>query len=105
MASGKQAVVLTTDCGTEMDDQWAIAHLVLCPELDVRGIVTNHAPNIAAPASETAAGFVREVLDQVAPPMRPPVIAGASGPLADGKTPSPNAGVEFILEQARGRTA
>jgi inosine-uridine nucleoside N-ribohydrolase len=87
-----------------MDDQWAIAHLVLSPELDLRGIVTNHAPNLAAPAAETAARVVGEVLDQIAPARRPPVIAGASGPLADGRTPSSNAGVEFILDQARGRS-
>jgi purine nucleosidase len=104
-AAGRRAVVLTTDCGTEMDDQWAVAHLVLCAELDLRGIVTNHAPNLAAPAAETAARVVAEVLDQVSPAARPPVLAGSSGPLPDGQTPQRNQGVEFILDQARTRTA
>ena len=29
------AAVLTTDCGAEMDDQWALAHLLLSPEVDL----------------------------------------------------------------------
>ncbi|MEA2531482.1 MAG: hypothetical protein QOG89_3126 [Thermomicrobiales bacterium] len=102
---GRRAVVLTTDCGTDMDDEWAVAHLSLSPEIDLRGIVTTHAPNLAAPAAETAARAVAQVLDRVSPPARPPVLCGGSEPLTDGKTPRPNPGVEFILDQARGRTA
>jgi purine nucleosidase len=103
-AAGRRPVVLTTDCGTEMDDQWAIAHLALCPEIDLRGIVSNHAPNVAPPAATTIAAAVNEVLDTLNLDTRPPVITGSDGPLRDGKTPNRNAGVDFILEQADGRT-
>src|SRR3954453_12045107 len=84
-----------------MDDQWAIAHLVLIPEIELKGIVTNHAPNLSPPASVTAARFVNEVLDLLVLSARPPVIAGASGPLLDKGTPAKNAGVEFILETSK----
>ena len=30
---GSSALVITTDCGADMDDQWAIAHASLAPEL------------------------------------------------------------------------
>ncbi len=59
------AVVLTTDCGADMDDQWTLAHLVLSSEIELRGVVTTHAPNLAAPAAETAARVVAEVLDHL----------------------------------------
>jgi hypothetical protein len=55
----RRPVVLTTDIGTEVDDQWALAHLALSADLDLKGIVTTHAPNLAAPAAETSANYSR----------------------------------------------
>jgi len=98
--AGRRSVVLTTDCGTEMDDQWAIAHLALSSELDLRGIVSNHAPNVEPPASVTIAAAVNEVLDYLKLAQRPPVIVGSAEPLVDASTPNRNEGVNFILAQA-----
>ncbi len=50
-----RAVVLTTDCGANLVDQLPLAHLVLSSEIELRGVVTMHAPNLAAPPAETAA--------------------------------------------------
>lgn len=101
----RRPVVLTTDIGTDMDDQWLLAHLVLAPEVDLRGVVTNHAPNLRAPAAETALGHARTVLDTVSAlphfVRRPPVRAGASAPLKSAAEPSPNAGVRFLLDASR----
>ena len=36
-------VILTTDFGVEVDDQWALTHLVLSPRVDLRAVVTTHA--------------------------------------------------------------
>lgn len=33
-------VVLDTDVGSDMDDSWALAMLLGCPELDLRLVVT-----------------------------------------------------------------
>ena len=44
-----RSVVVTTDCGVEVDDQWAITHLALCSQFDFKGIVTTHAPTLEAP--------------------------------------------------------
>lgn len=94
--------LLTTDIGTDMDDQWLLAHLVLAPEIDLRGVVTTHAPNLKAPAAETAVGHARTVLD-VLPKRasRPPVVAGASVPLRSAAEPSLNPGVRFLLDASR----
>jgi inosine-uridine nucleoside N-ribohydrolase len=79
-------VVISTDCGVETDDQWAIAHLVLSPRFDVRGIVTTHAPGLTPEASVRA---VRTLLDGLRPVRRPEVVAGSGLPLADRRPPGP----------------
>jgi len=58
----KADVILTTGCGTDVDDQWMIVYLLLSPEFNVKGIVTTHAPNLAVPQAETSANCVRDVL-------------------------------------------
>src|SRR4051794_24710073 len=81
------AVLLTTDCGVEIDDQWALTHILLSPELQLRAVVTTHASSVqhSSTASAAAAG---EVLTRVAASRRGsiPVIPGASEPLPDTAT-------------------
>lgn len=91
-------VVLTTDCGTEIDDQWAIVYLFLNPELHVKGIISTHAPNI--PNSEFSADCVRDVLHRLQVTSPPPVFAGSNVPLR-ALTPLRNAGVNFILSTSQ----
>lgn len=101
----RRAVVLTTDCGADMDDQWTLAQLALAPELELRGIVTTHAPSLAAPAAATAARVAQEVLDHLPLATRPPIIAGSSVPLASRTEPLANAGVQFLLQQSRAHSS
>jgi inosine-uridine nucleoside N-ribohydrolase len=96
-----RSIVLTTDCGVDMDDQWAMVHLSLIPEFDLRGIVTTHAPNLPSPAAQESARITEEVLDHLGLDARPPLFAGSDNPL-EGRAPIPNAGVDFIIEQSRG---
>ena len=49
MPADRKPIVVTTDIGAEVDDQWTLAHMALSPELEVKGVVTTHAPNLAAP--------------------------------------------------------
>ncbi len=93
-------VLMLTDCGVDMDDQWALAHLALSPEFHLVGVVTTHAPTLAAPAAETSARVARDVLDHLPLRFRPPVIPGSSMPLA-GRKPQPNPGVDFLLRRSR----
>jgi len=99
--SGPRAVVLTTDCGADMDDQWVLAHLAVTPEVDLRGVITTHAPFLPAPAAEFTAKTARDVLDHMPLQKHPPVFAGSSIALADSEKPLPNAGVDFLLKQSR----
>jgi purine nucleosidase len=91
-------VILTTDCGTEIDDQWAIVYLFLNPQFHVRGIVSTHAPNIQN--SEFSADCVRDVLHRLQVASPPPVFAGSNVPLRT-RTPLRNPGVDFIVSTSR----
>ncbi len=95
-------VIITTDAGTDMDDQWDIALTSLCPEFKLLGVVGSHAPNLQPPASHTSATVSRDVLAHMPLQQTPPVLEGSSVPLNDRQTPLPNDGVRFILEQSRG---
>jgi inosine-uridine nucleoside N-ribohydrolase len=89
-------VILTTDCGADMDDQWALAHLALSPEFDVRAVVTTHTgkfPVFPAPAAEGTAKVARDVLAHMPLRSRPVVIAGSSVALSS-RSALLNEGVE-----------
>jgi purine nucleosidase len=100
--SGRVAVILTTDCGVDIDDQWALTHLVLSPEFDLRAIVTTHASSVHH-SSAASARCAADVLDRVVPATaaRAPVVAGSDAPLQDATTPRDGAGVELLLRVAR----
>jgi inosine-uridine nucleoside N-ribohydrolase len=91
-------VILTTDCGVEVDDQWALAHLSLSPRIELRGVVTTHAPGFPAPSTEAAA---RAILAGLPLAHKVAVLPGSSQPLTDHKTPRPNAGVELLLSESK----
>ena len=86
-----------------MDDQWALAHLVLSPEFDLRAVVTTHTGKHAilpAPAAESSARIAREVVSRMPVRSRPTVIPGSSIPLAS-RAPFRNAGVDRIISESR----
>ena len=103
-APDRRPVVLITDIGVEVDDHWTMAHLALAPEIELKGVVTTHAPNLAAPAAETSASYARELAAKLPAKFRPTIIAGSSKPLASPGKPLPNSGVDFLIDQAKGRT-
>jgi len=91
-------VILTTDCGTEIDDQWATIYLALSPQIRLLGVVSTHAPNI--PNSEFSATCVRDVYRRLHIESAPPVYAGSNLAL-DDRTPLRNGGVDFIVSTSR----
>jgi inosine-uridine nucleoside N-ribohydrolase len=97
------AVVLTTDCGVETDDQWALAHLLLSQEIALRAVVTTHASSIgfsSATSAKVAAEVMARVLPAAGSPL-PPVVAGSDSPLGEVTTPRENPGVDMLLELSR----
>lgn len=105
LAAPPRPVVVSTDCGAEVDDQWALAHLALSPEVSIKGVVTTHAPGFKAPAAEFSARAAREVFARMRIATPPPVIAGSSEPLGREGKPRDNPGVRFLLDTAKPHTA
>lgn len=98
IARGPTPVVVSTDIGCEMDDQWAVAHLALSPSIQLRAVVTAHAPGLDSEATATAA---RDVVDRLPAGRKPPVVAGSGRPLKDRSTPNRNAGIDRLLAESR----
>jgi purine nucleosidase len=95
----RPSVLLSTDCGTEIDDQWAVIHLLTSPEIETLGFIGNHAPN--GTSGTSARDTVLGVIAQLGLGEHPPVLAGADEALVDARTPTHNEGVAFLLEQSR----
>lgn len=103
VAAQRIPVVLSTDVGNEVDDQWAIVYLLLHPRFDVRGVMSAHAPSLAPPAGQTSLKILRAVVEQrMGMRAHPPLIEGGSVPLADTKTPRPSPAVDFLIKTSRG---
>lgn len=95
-------MVITTDIGTEMDDQWTVASVALAPEFDLKGVVTTHVPNMPWPPADNGAVVARDVMEHLPLAHRRPVCTGSNTPLSDAATPAPSDGMRLILEASRG---
>jgi len=95
-------VVLSTDVGNEIDDQWAITYLLLQPRFEVLGVMSAHAPSISAPAGETSLRILVDVVEnRLGMSTHPPLIEGGSLPLQNATTPRPSPAVRFLIETSR----
>jgi inosine-uridine nucleoside N-ribohydrolase len=95
-------VVITTDCGADMDDQWAIAHAALSPRLRTLVVIGNFAPEPHNLHGADTTECAREALAAVGRLAAVPVEEGADGPLQDRATPARNPGVEHLIRLAEG---
>lgn len=59
----RMPVVLSTDVGNEIDDQWAITYLLLQPRFDVLGVMSAHAPSLLSPAGHTSYRILVDVVE------------------------------------------
>ena len=98
----KTSVILSTDVGNEIDDQWAITYMLVNADFDVLAIVSAHAPSLPAPSAHATYEILKDVVEhRLGMSTHPPLFEGSSLPLQDRKTPRPNSGVDFILESSR----
>ncbi len=98
----KTAVILSTDVGNEIDDQWAITYMLLSPAFDVRAIISANAPSLPDPSAHATYRILVDVVERrLGMLSHPPLFEGSSLPLADRQTPRENAGVDFIIETSK----
>jgi inosine-uridine nucleoside N-ribohydrolase len=106
VSGAKIPVILSTDVGNEIDDQWAIVYTMLSSEFEVLGLVSAHAPSIAPPAGHTAYYILRDVVEnRLGMASHPPILEGASYPLENKWTPRRAPGVDFILQASKSFSA
>ena len=101
-AKAKVSVILSTDVGNEIDDQWAVAYLLVNPEFEVLGVLSAQAPTVPNPSAHTTyLVLLDEVENRLRMTTHPPLFEGSSLPLQDTKTPRMNAGVDFIVQSSK----
>lgn len=101
-ASAKVPVILSTDVGNEIDDQWAITYMLVNPSFDVKAIVSAHAPSFPDPSAHATYETLVDVVEhRLRMAKHPPLFEGASLALVDTKTPRPNRGVNFIIKTSK----
>src|ERR1700761_8445077 len=97
-ASAKTPVLLSTDVGNEIDDQWAITYLLTNPDFDVQGIVSANAPSLPDPSAHGTYLVLLDVVERrLGMTVHPPLLEGSSMPLGDNKTARPSEGLDFIV--------
>jgi purine nucleosidase len=101
-ADARIPVVLSTDVGNEIDDQWAISYLLIQPRFEVLGVMSTHAPSITAPAGHTSYRILLDVVEnRLGMNTHPPLVEGGSLPLENAKTPRLSPAVSFLIETSK----
>lgn len=98
-------MIVHTDCKNEADDQYAVAHHLMTPKFDVRGIVAGHfaVGQDRYPEGTTAIESqkeVKKVLELMHLDKEYQVYLGAPEGLKDEETPIVSEGAEFIVREA-----
>ncbi len=101
----KIRLIVHTDCKNEADDQYALAHHLMTPRFDIRGIVAGHFwknPQEYGELGTAKASYdeVLKVMDLMGLANQYPVLMGAQRGLEDETTPIPSDGAKFIVEEA-----
>lgn len=101
----RRRVVLDTDTYNEVDDQFALAHLLLsreCLDLEAVYAAPFHNSRSTGPGDGMEKSFeeIHRVLDMLNPPVRPPVFRGSTTYLPDATTPVPSSMVEDLVKRA-----
>ena len=101
----KVRYICHTDCYNEADDQYTLAHILMTPRLELKGIIGAHfdknfkgyAPGTTAQASYDE---IIKIMDLMHVSGEYPVFVGAGLPLADEQTPQDTPAARFIIEEA-----
>lgn len=91
-------VIVDTDCDCECDDQYAVAHFLMTPKLDVKAVIAAH---YGQENSEQASyDEIIKVTELMGLKGEVNILHGAPTALADEHTAIDNEGARFIIEEA-----
>ena len=97
--------IIHTDCKNEADDQYTVAHCLLTPMFDVKGIIAGHFNESSGrfPDGATAKASFDEIIkvtDAMGITGKYPVKMGAAFPMENENTPVDSEGAGLIIEEA-----
>lgn len=94
-------VIIDTDCATEVDDPYAVALALLCPErLKIEGFIAAHFGDDGGPDGiERSVKALELVMEKAGQGGRYPIKRG-SHPLQYSKRATESEGVDFLIERA-----
>lgn len=101
----KVRVIVHTDCKNEADDQFAVAHHLMTPRFDVKGLVAGHFwknPQGYGELGTAKASYdeILKVMELMGLMDQYPVKLGAPRALEDEHTPIDSEGAQLIIEEA-----
>lgn len=101
----KIRLIVHTDCKNEADDQYALAHHLMTPKFEVKGIVAGHFwknPQEYGELGTAKASYeeVIKVMDLMGLKDEYPVLLGAPRGLEGEQIPIESEGAKFIIEEA-----
>ncbi|HJD47184.1 MAG TPA: nucleoside hydrolase [Candidatus Mediterraneibacter norfolkensis] len=101
----KIRMIVHTDCKNEADDQYALAHHLMTPRFDVRGIVAGHfykTPRGYREAETARASYdeILKIVDLMGLKDRYPVLLGAEREIPTPESHIDTEGARFIIEEA-----
>ncbi|WP_162011039.1 nucleoside hydrolase [Streptococcus sp. S784/96/1] len=103
--SRKVRYIIHSDCKNEADDQFTVAHCLLTPRFEVKGLIAAHfdknygryPAGTSAKASYDELVKVLEVMELIS---HYPVLLGAEQAMVDEQTPILSEGAQFIIDEA-----
>ena len=97
-------MIVDTDCKNEADDQFALAHHLMTPMFEVKGIIAAHfekgRPDYRGRSMQASYDEIERMLDLMDLKGQYPVLKGCETPLPDEQTFVESEGARFIVEEA-----
>lgn len=100
-------VIVHTDCKNEADDQFALAHHLMTPKFDVKGIIAGHFAFAekyrdfgGKRTNELSYDEVIKVISLMGIENQYDVVLGSPDPMADMETAIPSTGADMIISEA-----
>lgn len=94
-------VIVDTDCNNECDDQYCVAHMLMTPKFDVRGIIAEHyGDRFEKDSQQKSYDEIQNIVRLMGLGGEVSIFHGAPAALADTCTPVESEGARFIIEEA-----
>ena len=97
-------MIVDTDCKNEADDQFALAHHLMTPMFEVRGIIAAHfengRPDYRGRSMQASYDEIERMLELMELSGEYPVLKGCAHALPDESTPVDSEGARFIVQEA-----